>query len=145
MNAPEDETLDNRIEKALGGAAKEFDFEAFKHRYSDQVKQYRSQFQGGMRRSARFPTRLGLIAKLTVAAMLLVGLGLLLQNGHRREGQAQVVESRYPSSMMSVLELNRAYREGGLDAIDEQYERAFAKLGPRTSSMAWSTLSIENL
>ena len=145
MSTHNDKTLEDTITGALGGQGKEFDFEAFKDRYPEQVKQYRLQTQGDMRKFSGFPQRLRLITRLAVAAMLLVCLGLLLKNANKREGQPKVVASQSPSSMMNVLALNRAYREGGLDAIDDQYEQAYAKLGPRTSSMSLSSVFTENL
>lgn len=145
MNAHNDKTLEETINGAFGGQAKEFDFDAFKDRYPEQVEQYRLQTQGQMRRFTRFPRGLGLIAKLAVAAMLVVCLGLLLQNGQVREAPPEVVITEHPSSMMSVLALNRAYREGGLDAVDDQYEQAYAKLGPRTRGMSLGNVFTENL
>ena len=145
MNSPEDKTLDKTIEKALGGTAKEFNFEAFKDRYPEQVQQYRSQVRLRESRSARPWVNLRFFAKLAVAALLLTAIGLSLLNTNKTPDAPVMAESRPPSSMMSLVALNRAYRQGGLDALDDQYAQAYAKLGPRPGSVTLSTLSSENL
>ena len=35
--------------------------------------------------------------------------------------------------MMSMLELNFAYRRGGMEAVDKQFEKAYSKLGSKDS------------
>jgi hypothetical protein len=145
MNAPEDKTLDKTIEKALGGAAKEFDFEAFKEQYPEQVQQYRSQVRLRESRSARPGLNLRFFAKLAVAALLLTAVGLSLLDTNKTPDAPDTAMSAPASSMMSLMALNRAYRQGGLDAIDDQYAQAYAKLGPRPSSVTLSALSSENL
>jgi len=145
MNAPEDKTLDKTIEKALGGQAKEFDFAAFKEKYPEQVQQYRSQVRRRESCSARPALNLGLFAKLAVAALLLAALGLSLLDTPKKPDAPDTAMSAPASSMMSLAALNRAYRQGGIDAIDDQYAQAYAKLGPRPSSVTLSALSSENL
>jgi hypothetical protein len=145
MNAPEDKTLDKTIEKALGGAAKEFDFEAFKEKYPEQVQQYRSQVRPRESRSARPGLNLSFFAKLAVAALLLTAVGLSLLDTSKTPDVPDTAMSAPASSMMSLAALNRAYRQGGIDAIDDQYAQAYAKLGPRPSSVTLSALSSENL
>ena len=147
MNAPEDKALDKTIEKALGGTAKAFDFEAFKEKHPEQVQQYRSQVRLGESRSARPTLKLRLFAKLAVAALLLTALGLSLLDTPKvpEMSMPETAISAPASSLMSLAALNRAYRQGGLDAIDDQYAQAYAKLGPRPSSVSLSALSSENL
>jgi len=141
----EDKTLEERITGALSGTDKPFDFEAFKQRYPDQVKLYRAQVQRKSNKPVRLKQQLGLFVKLAVAALVLVGIGLSLMNVDQREDEPELATRQPAPSMMSVLALNRAYREGGLEAIDNQYEQAFTRLGPRTSSVAWSNVINESL
>ena len=145
MNSPEDKTLDKTIEKALGGAAKTFDFEAFKQQFPEQVEQYRAQVRRSQPRSVKLGLTLRGLAKLVVAALLLTAVGLTLLDANKTPNAPDTAVSAPPSSMMSLVALNQAYRQGGLDAIDDQYAQAYAKLGPRPSSVSLSALSKENL
>ena len=153
MNSPEDKTedrtedqiLENVIEKALGGTAKAFDFEAFKDRYPEQVKQYQAQVRLGKRPLAGRKVNFSIFAKLAVAAMLLVAVGVSLLDSNKHQEIPEVAVSPPPPSKISLVALNRAYRRGGLEAIDDQYEQAHAKLGPRTGSVTFSGLSNETL
>ncbi len=149
MNSPEDKTedknLDPIIEKALGGTAKEFDFEAFKDRYPEQVKQYQSQVRHEKRALPGRKVSFSFFAKLAVAAMVLVAVGVSLLNTNNHPEPPDVVVDSPPPSGISMVALNQAYRRGGLEAIEDQYEQAHAKLGPRTGSVTWSGLSNENL
>ena len=143
MNFPEDKTLDKQIEKALGGTAKAFNFEAFKEKYPAQVQEYQAQVRHRKRRSARPALKLRLFAKLAVAALLLIALGLSLLDTPKTPDtpDTDTAMSTPASSMVSLMALNRAYRQGGLDAIDDQYAQAYAKLGPRPGSVTLIALS----
>lgn len=141
----EDKKLEDKIKGGLGGTERPFDFEAFKQRYPDQVSLYQAQVQRKRNQPFRLRLQLGRCVKLAVAALVLVTVGISLMNMDQTEVKAPPPRHEPAPSTMSVFALNRAYRAGGLDAIDEQYEKAFAKLGPRTSSMALSNVLNERL
>ena len=49
---------------------------------------------------------------------------------------ATFVEDRSPTKMLSVLSLSLAYRQGGLDAVDEQSNKAFKMLGQKNTNVS---------
>jgi hypothetical protein len=38
--------------------------------------------------------------------------------------------------MMTAMSLTIAYRKGGMEALEEQYDQAFKQLGPRPGSLS---------
>lgn len=145
MNSPEDKTIDMEIKKALGGKPKEFDFERFKEKYPEQIREYQLQARARNKHTPGSNSALRFIGKLAAAAMLLTAVGLFLLDTDTPEKTADTTVSPHPASMISLVELNRVYREGGLDAVDNQYKQAHVKLGPRTSQATWITMSKESL
>ncbi|MHC4111616.1 MAG: hypothetical protein ACYSUY_11105 [Planctomycetota bacterium] len=84
------------------------------------------------------PSALGIIIrnrmiKLTAAAaVIIVAIGLIAVFIHR--GPDEQIGSNFgqsPTKMMSAMSLTMAYRRGGIEAVDEQYEKAIRMLGPK--------------
>ena len=83
--------------------------------------------------------------KLTAAAVIIVGIGLLAIFVHQGPGERsapKVVKS--PTRMMTSMSLTMAYRRGGIDAVDEQCEKAIRLLGPRPLRLTLGQLLTEN-
>ena len=75
--------------------------------------------------------------RLAAAAVIVAAVGLFAV--HQRPHQqvppiAGVVES--PAKMMTIMSLSKAYRHGGIDAIDKQFDKVFETLGPRSTSIS---------
>ena len=73
------------------------------------------------------------LAKLVVAAGVIVAVWFLFTHSRpnrRIESPAisQTVDS--PAELMTLASLNIALRDGGIEALDKQLDKAFKKLGP---------------
>ncbi|MHC4587381.1 MAG: hypothetical protein ACYS3N_22875, partial [Planctomycetota bacterium] len=70
------------------------------------------------------------------AAVIIVAIGLMAVFLHREPGER--VSPRFeksPTKMMSAMSLTMAYRRGGIEAVDEQYEKAIRMLGPKPAGL----------
>ena len=86
------------------------------------------------------------VTKLAAAAVIVIAVGFLVihtlprpQTRTDRASQA----AKTPGEMLTVLSLNMAYRQGGMDAVEKQYEKAFKILGPRLTSISVQDLLAE--
>jgi len=85
--------------------------------------------------------------KLTAAAaaVIIVGIGLLAIFVHQGPGEQAVPKVvKSPTKMMTAMSLTMAYRRGGIEAVDEQCEKAIRMLGPRPLSLTLGQLLAEN-
>ena len=74
--------------------------------------------------------------KLTAAAVIIVAIGLIAVFVHRDPGEQ--VGSSYgqsPTKMMSAISLTMAYRRGGIEAVDQECEKAIRMLGPKPAGL----------
>ncbi len=81
------------------------------------------------------------ITKLAAAAVIIVAIGLLALLVHRRPGEqadtttvSEVTKS--PVEMMTAMSLERAFRRGGIEAVEKQCKQAFKPIGPRPGSLS---------
>ena len=78
--------------------------------------------------------------KLTAAAVIIAGLGLLAVRVHRHPGEESgtVVSkiAKSPVEMMTAISLERAFRRGGIEAVDDQCRKAFRPLELRPGSLS---------
>ncbi len=74
--------------------------------------------------------------KLAAAAVIIVAIGLIAV--FVRRGPDIQISSSYgqsPTKMMSAMSLTMAYRRGGIEAVDEQCEKAIRMLGPKPAGL----------
>jgi len=85
------------------------------------------------------------IAKLAAAAMIIVAIGIFVDHGSVEEaGGPEVAEvAKSPAEMMTMASLTIAYRRGGMDAVEEQCEKACKLLGPRPEKLSIQELLTE--
>ena len=71
------------------------------------------------------------ILSLSAAAVFLFAVGLFVSARLPIESGVEVVSTEFksPSCMMRMLELNLAYSRGGMEAVDEQFDKAYSRLG----------------
>ncbi len=78
------------------------------------------------------------VARLAAAAVIIVAVGLLMV--YRNPGEQQqpqtVSAAKSPVEMMTTMSLTIAYRKGGMEAVEEQYNEAFKLIGPRPESLS---------
>ena len=83
------------------------------------------------------------ITKLAAAAVIIIAIGLFLVY----QGPSEPVETtkaakvaKSPAEMMTAISLTIAYRRGGLEAVEQQCEKAIEMLGSRPK-----TISVQEL
>ena len=74
--------------------------------------------------------RMGRLA-VAAAAMIIAGVGLLMvyQKPPVQQPPRIASAARSPAEMLTVMSLNIAWRRGGIEAVDEQSNKAFEMLG----------------
>ena len=94
--------------------------------------------------AAKKPNAAGIILRSRVArlvaaaAVIIVAVGLLMvyrNPGEQQQPQAVSV-AKSPVEMMTTMSLTIAYRKGGMEAVEEQYNEAFKLIGPRPGSLS---------
>jgi hypothetical protein len=79
------------------------------------------------------------ITRLAAAAVVLIAIGFVIAYRNRDKqavppSVAQAAKS--PAKMLTALSLQAAYRRGGIEAVENQYQRAFEMLGPRQTGIS---------
>ena len=124
MNERNERWLDEQLKKTIDSGKVKFDSEQWKQKYS-------AEYQELISRAARRPNvqRFLWVRPLVRAAAVIAIVAFVILLTHRQSDKrikstvANAVQS--PTKMLSVLSLSLAYRQGGLDAVDEQCKKAF--------------------
>ena len=76
------------------------------------------------------------ITKITAAAVIILAVSFLSTHQDpgklEQPGIAEVTKS--PVEMMTAISLERAFRQGGIEAVEEQCKQAFKPIAPRSGS-----------
>ncbi len=87
------------------------------------------------------------ITKLTVAAafVIIAGIGLLVHFGPGEKPDTTMVSEtvKSPIEMMTAMSLERAFRRGGIEAVEDQCRKAFRPLGSRPKSLSFEQIIAE--
>ena len=69
------------------------------------------------------------VARLAAAAVIIVAVGLLMvyRNPPAQQPPQPVSVAKSPIEILTVASLNIAYRKGGLEAVEAQFEKALYK------------------
>jgi hypothetical protein len=152
MSMKKDEKrLDEIISRTINSRKPEFDAEKWKQKYPEefQMLQSMSKQDSPTRQPSIWRTvRHSPITKLAAAAVIIVGIGLLAVLVHRRPGEkvdtTMVSEvSKSPVEMMTAISLERAFRRGGIEAVEDQCRKAFRPLGLRPRSLSFEQILAE--
>jgi len=150
MNKQENEKrLDELISRTINTEKPQFDAEKWKQKYP-------AEFQSLLRRaakvdSAREPNILKVIfksplTKIAAAAVIIVAISFFIAHqGPDEQTDTTTVSkvTKSPVEMMTALSLERAFRRGGIKAVENQCEHALKLLGPRTASLSYRELLSE--
>ncbi|HUT45407.1 MAG TPA: hypothetical protein VMX36_03945 [Sedimentisphaerales bacterium] len=85
-------------------------------------------------------------AKLAAAAVIIVGVGLMMvyRNPTVQQPPQQTVSvAKSPAEMLTAMSLNMAWRRGGIEAMDEQSSKAFKMLGSKPAKATIEELRVE--
>ena len=133
--------LDQQLQRAVDGTTPAFDAQAWKHKYAREFQTLLGRSgqpsQSGTGRALRLVLK-GSIGKLAIAATVVATLGIFLigrlQPGPDRPTAGP--DSTSPAQMVSMISLSAAFRQGGMEGLDTQCDRALESLGPRPSSIS---------
>jgi anti-sigma-K factor RskA len=145
MNEQNEKWLDEQLKKTIDSGKVEFDSEQWKQKYS-------AEYQALVSRAENRPNVqrfLWVRPLVRVAAIVAIVAFVILLTHHQSDKRveptvATFVEDRSPAKVLSVLSLSLAYRQGGLDAVDEQYKKAFKMLGQKNTKVSIGELLNEN-
>ena len=148
MNEHKDEKwLDEQLQRAVNGATPAFDAQAWKDKYAREYQMLitrRKRAVGwGLPHHGRLRILMGPFGKFAIAAAIIVAAGVLLAGrlGPKppTPGPQPVVQEA-PAQMVSMISLSAAFRQGGMEGLDKQCERALERLGPRSTGVSMQAL-----
>lgn len=141
MNEQKDEKwLDELIFKSIDTSKPKFDAEQWKQKYP-------GEFQALVEREARRPQAARFdvlrivmrsrIAQVAAAAVFIIAVGLFIVHlDHRGQQRGQPEQlAKSPAEMVTSASLRTAYNRGGMEALEEQCDRAARMLGQGLLSM----------
>jgi hypothetical protein len=144
MNERNEKWLDEQLKKTIDSGKVEFDREQWKRKYSAEYQELISRAR--MRPNVRL--FLWVRQLVRIAAVISVAALVIFFTHRRPEKQVEPViaakPAQSPAVMLSRLSLMLAYNRGGLDAVDEQCEKAFKMLGHKTNKVSINELLNEN-
>jgi ethanolamine utilization protein EutQ (cupin superfamily) len=88
-------------------------------------------------------TRLAAAAAVIIVAITLLMVRQGPPEQHSRQTVATNME-KSPAKMLSMMSLNMAYRRGGIEAVDEQSNKAFEMLGSQPAIVSVKELLAES-
>ena len=141
--------LDELISRTINTEKPQFDAEKWKQKYPVEFQTLLSRAAKGD--SARQPGILKVIlksplTKLAAAAVIILAVSFFSAHQDSSEQADTTTVSKItksPVEMMTALSLERAFRRGGIKAVENQCEQALKLLGPRTASLSSQELLSE--
>ena len=90
----------------------------------------------------RFRTIRDGIVSLGAAAVFLVAVTLFISSHLHKDRGIEVASanSKPPCRMMTLMELNLAYSRGGIEAVDEQFDNAYSRMGTSKNAISMNDL-----
>jgi hypothetical protein len=144
MNERYEKWLDEQLKKTVDSGKVNFDSEKWKQKYSAEYEALvsRARTRPNVRRFLWARQLVRIAAVIAVAAIVIF---FTSRRPEKRIESAIIAKPpQSPAMMLSRLSLMLAYNRGGLDAVDEQCERAFKLLGHKTNKVSINELLNEN-
>jgi hypothetical protein len=130
--------LDDALREAINTSRPQFDAEAWRRKYAVAYQTLVSRGAGTAVSGGR-TVRL-MACRLAVAALILVGVAVLLTQRPEREVPSPVVPAPAaalgPARMISMMSLRTAYLKGGQEGLGAQLDQALKHLGPRPNGLS---------
>ncbi len=141
--------LDELISRTINTEKPRFNPEKWKQKYPDEFQSLLS--RAAKMVSARQPNiwRMTLrrpIAKLAAAAVIIVAVSFFSAHQDSSEQADTTTVSKItksPVEMMTVASLNIAYRQGGMEAVEKQYEKSSEMRGAKPTEISLQELLAE--
>ena len=133
--------MDELISRTINTEKPQFDAEKWKQKYPDEYQELLSRAAKGD--LSRQPTILKVILKsplikIAAAAVIILGVSIFItQKDPSEQEQPNIAKAtKSPAEMMTSMSLTIAYRKGGMEALEAQYDEACKQLGPRPGSLS---------
>ena len=142
--------LDERIRSAISREGLKFDFDKWKASHQHQIEQFKSSISKEAAGPAQLSTWLIIVksrlTKFAAVVVIIIGVGFFIRfnpPAEQIDDTAVVVIGKTPAQMVSLASLNLAYRRGGMEAVERQYDEAFKNAGPRPEKLTIEDLFAE--
>jgi len=151
MNEQKDEKwLDELISRSIDTSEPKFDAEQWKQKHPGE---FQALVEGGARRprAARFGVlsivMRSRIAQVAAAAVFMIAVGLFIAHlDHDGQQQGKPEQwTKSPAEMVTSASLRTAYNRGGMEALEEQCDRAARMLGQGSPGGGQGSLSMADL
>jgi len=144
----DEQWLDGQLRRVINTTKPQFDAEAWKQKHA---KEYEALVARGRSATVPPPARsrssrtiwIGPVGKLAVAAAIIVAAGLFFgRRGHETAGPVLMPPpvEQSPAKMVTMMSLSTAFRRGGMEAVEKQFETVIEKLGPRPGGISMAEL-----
>ncbi|NIP26841.1 MAG: hypothetical protein GWN67_21455 [Phycisphaerae bacterium] len=150
MSRKKDEKwLDELINRTIDSHKPEFDAEKWKQKYPEEFQMLRSMSKQDS--STRRPSIWRIvchspITKLVAAAVIIVAIGFFIVHQRPSEQDDTTTVSKVtksPVELMTAISLERAFRRGGIEAVEKQCREVFKPIGPRPRSLSFEQILAE--
>ncbi|MHC4643252.1 MAG: hypothetical protein ACYS32_16530 [Planctomycetota bacterium] len=132
-----------RVRKPLVTTSRQMDKRTLDDSFAVMEQTFRAKAADNKMNAPRVIIRSRMI-KLTAAAVIIVGIGLHAILVHQGQDEQPVTKiAKYPVEMMTAMSLERAFRRGGLEAVDDQCRKAFRSLELRPGSLSFEQILAE--
>lgn len=140
--------MDELISRTINTEKPQFDAKTWKQKYPDEYQVLLARAAKGD--SNRQPTILKVIlksplTKIAAAAVIILAVSFFSTHqdldNQEQHGIAEVTKS--PVEMMTAISLERAFRQGGIEAVENQCEQSLKLLGTRTAGLSSQELLSE--
>ena len=138
----DDKRLDEIISRTINSGKPEFDAETWKQKYPEEFQMLQSMSKQDS--PTRQPNiwrivRHSPIIKIAAAAVIILAISLFIVHQRPPEQDDTTTVSKVtksPVEMMTAISLERAFRRGGIEAVEKQCKEAFKPIGPRPGSLS---------
>ena len=142
-----DKWLDELISKTINTSEPQFDVERWRGKYPEefQVLKSRAEQKASTIQAGFWEVVLHNRLVKLAAAVIIVAIGLLIihQIPHRHEPAKMSRMTKSPAEMLTMASLEAAYRHGGMEEVERQFEEAMELLGPRPAKITVKELLAE--
>jgi hypothetical protein len=133
------------LRRVINTTKPEFDAEAWKQRYAKEYETLEARGRSAVRVRIGAGRRVRLLGGgLAMAATILIAVAILFMQKPSREASGPAAggsaSESSPAKMVSMMSLSTAFRRGGMEALDRQFETAIEKLGPRPNGLSMAEL-----
>ena len=150
MSEKKDEKwLDDLISRTIDSREPEFDAEKWKQKYPEEFQMLRSmpkQNSPTHRPSIWRKVRNSPITKIAAAVVIIVAIDFFIVHQRPSEQDDTTTVSKVtksPVEMMTAISLERAFRRGGIEAVEDQCRKAFKLSGLWPRSLSFEQILAE--